>query len=442
MTAIRVAAILLGTLAVPLDSAVNVDFPAIVSRFGLPIPQIQWVVISYTLTSASLLLVLGRAADLVGHRLVFRAGCLISTAAFVLCAAAPDFGWLLGARILQGIGAGLLLGCGPALITSVFPEDRRARALGLYTLAFGVGGALGPMLGGPLIAAFGWSAVFWFRAPIVAAAILMSLVLPPTEPAGRRDRFDIRGGVLTIAAICCLLLALNRIHQPALCAVLAFGTVGMGWLFIRHERRAPQPIIDLGLFRQPGFLAINLGNTLLNLAGFSILLLVPFALARMPGSSVARDGLILSLSPAGTALAAPFAGYLATRIPARHLTRTGALLVAGSLAAIAFRPASIPWMAVAMFAQGTGQGIYQVAYLDRVTGAMPRRQRGVAGSLGMLTRTLGLVTGATVLTLIFESLAQPAGFTSGFQAAFLFAAVIAGVVFASSLRPPVRARST
>ena len=135
------AAICLATLAMPLDSSVNVAFPDIVNSFHLAVADIQWVVISYTLTYAALMLVAGRAGDLFGHRPIFLIGCAASAFAFLFCTIAPTYGWLLVARVLQGIAAALSLSCGPALITALYPDDQRTRVLGLYTLVFGVGGA-------------------------------------------------------------------------------------------------------------------------------------------------------------------------------------------------------------------------------------------------------------------------------------------------------------
>src|SRR3954451_22779752 len=149
----------LGTLVVPFDSSVNVAFPHIIRAFGLPIPAIQWVVIAYTLTYAALMLVFGRIGDMLGYRRIFLFGCAWSTIAFVCCAAAPSYGWLLVARVMQGIGAALALSCGPALATSLYPEGERTRILGLYTMVFGLGGAVGPVLAGQLVQYWGWQSV-------------------------------------------------------------------------------------------------------------------------------------------------------------------------------------------------------------------------------------------------------------------------------------------
>src|SRR5882757_2571202 len=201
----------LGTLVVPFDSSVNVAFPHIIRGFDLAIPSIQWIVIAYTLTYAALTLVFGRVGDILGYRRIFQMGNVRGVVAFILCAAAPTFGWLLGARILQGVGAALALSCGPALATSLYPEDQRTRVLGLYTMMFGIGGALGPILAGELVQHFGWRAVFWFRAPVALLAFVFTWALPRATPRGQQ-RFDALGAVLLVAAITFLLLTLNQLR--------------------------------------------------------------------------------------------------------------------------------------------------------------------------------------------------------------------------------------
>src|SRR5580693_7642504 len=195
----------LGTLVVPFDSSVNVAFPHIIRGFDLAIPAIQWVVIAYTLTYAALTLVFGRVSDMLGYRRIFQMGNVSGAVAFLLCAAAPTYGWLLGARILQGVGAALALSCGPALATSLYPEDQRIRVLGLYTMMFGIGSALGPIIAGELVQFFDWRSVFWFRAPIALLAFAFTWTLPRGSPRGHQ-RFDAPGAALLVVAITFLLL--------------------------------------------------------------------------------------------------------------------------------------------------------------------------------------------------------------------------------------------
>jgi MFS family permease len=438
--------ILIGTLPVPLDSAVNVDFPRVTQHFDLSIPLIQWLVISYTLTSASLLLVFGRAGDMVGYRRVFLVGTGLSSGAFVLCALAPAYTWLLAFRILQGIGAGLVMSCGPAWMTALYPESRRARALGVYTLAFGIGGALGPLIAAPLIASFGWSAAFWFRAPISALGLILAARLPaPPLSVRAGERFDLPGAGLLVLSTSALLLALNQIRHPMLAAVsggvAAIGAAG----FVRRERQCNEPIIDLARFRDPDFAIANLANVLLNLAGFAVLLLVPFEFARLPRLSETTAGALLAASPAGIMIAAPLTGRLAHRSSGPRLMLVGAVMASAGLLLVGLSVDAPVAIAAAMLFQGGGQGVFQVAYLDAVTAALPRRNRGVAGSLGMLTRSLGLVTGATVLMLAFETFRGLAygDFVAGFRGTFEFAAAVALIpVAASAVRSLARARST
>src|SRR5882724_3028619 len=168
---LRLMLVGLGISVVPLDTAVNIAFPDITGSFGLPIAMIQWVVICYVLTHAGLMLAFGRVGDIWGHGTVFRAGLLWSTIAFLLCGSAASYGWLLFCRFLQGIGAGLVISCAPALVTSLFPETRRTYALSVFTLMFAIGSATGPFVGGLLVAWIGWPGVFWFRAPIALTAL-------------------------------------------------------------------------------------------------------------------------------------------------------------------------------------------------------------------------------------------------------------------------------
>ena len=222
-----VLVVALGTLVVPFDSSVNFAFPYITRAFGLPIPAIQWVVIAYTLTYAALMLVFGRVGDMLGYRRIFLAGSRWSAVAFVLCAMAPSYPALLAARVLQGIGAALVLSCGPALATSLYPETARTRILGVYTMVIGLGGALGPPIAGLLVPIIDWPAVFWFRAPLALSAFALAWLLPVDTRPAVREKFDAAGGVLLVVAISAMLLALNQLQHFAARRVW-FVAVGLG----------------------------------------------------------------------------------------------------------------------------------------------------------------------------------------------------------------------
>jgi MFS family permease len=434
----------LGTLVVPFDSAVNVAFPAIIRAFALPIPAIQWVVIAYTLTYAALMLVFGRLGDMLGHRRVFLFGTGCSAVAFLACAASPSYAWLLAARVAQGVGAALALSCGPALATGLYPESQRARVLGLYTMVFGAGGAAGSLLAGVLVARFGWPAVFWFRVPLSLAAFVFALGLPAATPTGPRGQFDAIGAALLVLATAALLVGLNRL-QPGASAtpfMVVFVAAALG--FVVRERRAAFPIIDLHCFRNVDFSLLNAGNVAVSLAGFSVPLLVPFFLDRVAKLAAPQVGVMLAVSSLGTALAALVAGRLAGRIAPRRLALAGAVATALGqvlISTVGRAPDLLPFGAW-MFLQGSGLGLFQVAYFEIATATLPRENRGVAGSLVMMTRTMGIVTGATVLMLGFQTLrsvaasggaSDAAAFLTGFQWLFRFAALLPALVVAAAL---------
>lgn len=447
----RIALIGLGTSVVPLDTAVNVAFPAITRGFDLPLEAIQWVVICYVLTYASLVLAFGRIGDIVGHARVFRAGLLASSAAFLLCAAAPGYGWLLFFRFLQGIGAGLVISCAPALATGLFPEARRSRALGAFNMMFALGSALGPLLGGVLVQHWDWPGVFWFRAPIALVALLASAGLPRAVGRAEREPLDVLGAVLLALGLAALLLSLNRFRyieagDYSAVAIVAVALASLV-LFGRRERRAAHPIISFALFRLPGFAVFNAANVLVNLASFAVLLLVPYYLARGTDLPVAIAGTLLAASFAGAVAASPAGGWILERVPAERLAAIGALLVGAGLAGIGSWRAGepVPAMLAALVTQGIGLGVFQVAYMEIVMGAVARQHHGVAGSLAMLTRTIGVVSGATMLMLAFQHFAAATpgdaasieGFLAPFRWTFRAAAALSlavGIVAATAPR--------
>lgn len=431
----------LGTLIVPLDTAVNVAFPSIAAAFGLDVPAIQWLIICYVLTHGSLMLAVGRIGDVFGYRRVFHAGLLCSGAALLLCVLAPSYGWLLAARVLQGVGAALLIGCGPALVIGLYPEALRTRALATYGAIYAAGAAMGPLLAGLLVEGFGWQAVFALRLPIVLAALLLMPSLPLPPPTGRREPFDAAGAVLLTLAVATLLLALNRAGDPISAPLFATALLS-GWGFIWHSRRAPRPILDVSLFRDPAFARLNLAGLLVHVSGFAVMLLVPFLLARVLGLSALALGMVLAAGPVGLMLGSWLGGRLGG---GPKLARVGAALSAAGLLALAVAGAlpAFP-LALVMFAQGLGMGLFLLAYADIVTATIPRANRGVAGSLTMLARSLGIVLAATLFTLVFSAVERSAlasqaepldAFLLGFRLACLLAGLLGFLVIPLLGRP-------
>ena len=422
---LRLALLGLGTAIVPLDTAVNIAFPDITGSFRLPIAMIQWVVIAYLLTYASLLLAFGRIGDSYGHGRIFRLGLSWSVIAFLLCAAAPTYDWLLFFRFLQGIGAAFVISASPALVTGLYPEERRGRALGAFTMMFAIGSAAGPLLGGALVAHWGWPAVFWFRAPLALLSVVFLRGLP-AAPRRVGEPLDVPGAFLLAFGLAALLLLLNERRLLWALPLLSAALLALSG-FVFWERRVSRPIVDLDLFRNRAFLFLNLASAVVNLAAFAVLLFVPYYLVRLTRLPLAVSGAVLAASFLGMMLSSPLAGVLLDRIAAHRLAALGAglgglgLIVMGSLSpSLSFEWAAI---LVSLLLQGAGLGLFQVAYMEVVMRALPRADRGVAGGLSMLTRTIGIVLGATLLSLLFHAFAQE-GFLAAFHATFRLAGAL------------------
>lgn len=432
------AVVCLGMIAAPLDSAVNIAFPSITEAFALPVQDIIWVVVSYVLTYASLLLVFGKLGDLVGHRIVFQAGLLVSALGFAACALASRYDLLLVGRMVQGVGIALVLSCAPALATSLFDERERTRVLGVYASVTALGGALGPLVGGVLVAWLGWTIVFSARLPLVLVALALSWLIPATRGHGKPSGIDPLGSIQLVVALSAILLALAA--RPDMISGLTRASFVAGGLvllaaFLRRQARTPVPIIRPVLFRDPTFALMNLASVIVNMAAFSIILIGPYYLVRIAGLETGLAGLVLALAAIGTIVGSSLAPRIVVRFGGTTTAIVGVFLSVAGLAGVATFDAvtSVPMMSVPLIVQGFGVGLFYVAYADLVTATLPIADRGVAGSLTMVTRTIGIVGGAAGHAAVHRTaeaaaLAAGAGegdaFMAGFRAVFLGAAMV------------------
>ncbi|HSG77920.1 MAG TPA: MFS transporter [Burkholderiales bacterium] len=396
------AIVLFGTVVAPLDSAVNAAFPAITAAFSLEVAAIQWLVIAYMVTFSSLIIVSGRVADLFGHRRVFGWGLAVSALAFLGCGLAPGYGGLLAARVVQGVGVAFLLGAGPALALGAYPATERTRVLARYAAAFAIGLAAGPALGGLLVDAFGWRAVYLARVPIALGALLLLVYVPPTRIRPGRA-FDSAGALLLAAWTGSLMLALTL--RGAVGVGLGAAAAAAFALFVAREARAAEPTIRVALFRDAAFAVPNLASVAVHFAGFGIFLLGPYFFVRITGLSAQGAGLLLAVGPAAAALGSALAGRIAHAAGARHVALAGTLLNLAGVSITATWDAQTGVAAIAgtLALQGLGIGLFQVAYADTVIAALPAEDRGVAASLANLTRTFGVVSCAALMSALFAA---------------------------------------
>ncbi len=444
----------LSALLASLDSSVNIAFPAITAAFTLDVTLIQWVVVSYVLTYASLLLGCGRLADLWGHGRVLTWGLVASTLAFLSCGLAPTFAWLLAARVLQGVAAALVFAAAPALVTLAVPPEGRGRALGIFQMSAAAGFALGPPLGGILVDGFGWRAVYLFR---VLPALLFTLLAAGQprivrEHHNDQQHFDLLGALTLAGSVAGFLLAVSRGRDlgwtSPLVMVLLLGASICFAGFVVAEARVAAPVVDLSLFRRPAFTVANLLNVLANCAMFAIWLLVPYYIVNALGYPALAGGVLLMACPLATALAAPLAGTLSDRLGTSLLSTLGLGIEALGLWSISRldTASSSASVALALALVGLGLGIFQTPNMSFVMGAIPRAQQGVAGSMSQMMRTLGVVLGVTGASMLFGSrravhagrlqlpmASDPQSFIPAFQDVFVVSSVVGAVAFGLSL---------
>src|SRR6266446_4948589 len=371
----------LGALLMSLDSAINIALPAIAEAFRVEPAAIRWVIICYVLTYALTAFVAGVLADRFGPGPVFTAGLWLSGAVFIGYAFAPAYGTVLLLRMAQGLGGGLVYGTAPALVTLSLPRERHGRGLGLMSLGLGVG----PLLGGVLLAGFGWASTFVFRAPLFLALAVL------TQTQVRR-----LGGAAPV-----------------------------------RRRFALADLLRLSVLRS-ALLAF-----LSNHAQFAVWLLVPFFLVGTLGLSPTVGGLVFALTPLANALVAPLGGVITDRVGARGPLACGLVLELAGLLIIATLTSTTSLVVVgaAMALVGLGVGLFQVPNLALMMASFPPAQQGVAGGLAFLSRTLGSAVGVQVTAALFAARLGRDGFLPAFHGAFLAAAAVCAVGAVLALLP-------
>ncbi|MBP7420714.1 MAG: MFS transporter, partial [Burkholderiaceae bacterium] len=307
-------------------SIANVGLPTLARAFNAPFQQVQWVVLAYLLATTTLVVSAGRLGDMVGRRRLLLAGIALFTLASVLCGMAPTLGLLIAARALQGLGAAVMMALTMALVAQTVPQDKTGSAMGLLGTVSAIGTALGPSLGGLLIAGVGWQALFFINLPLgVLAFFLAYHTLPADGPKAGRLGFDYLGTqllALTLAAYA-LAMTLGRGSWGLLNAALLLAAVLGAGLFVQAQKRAVSPLVRMDLFRDAHLRAALTMGALVSTVVMATLVVGPFYLARGLGLDAAMVGLVLSTGPLAAALTGVPAGKLADRFGAQRMTAVG-----------------------------------------------------------------------------------------------------------------------
>ena len=431
------ATVCVGAFMGQLDaSIVTLAFPTLQHVFHASIGAVTWVGLSYLVTLVAGVTAVGRFADMVGRKLLYTYGFVVFILGSGLCAIAPNLAGLDAFRVLQGGGAAMLQANSVAIIYLVMPKNSLGRGIGIQGAAQALGLALGPSIGGLLLSVGGWRLIFFVNVPVGVLGTFAALVfIPRSRHLQARVPFDWIGLGLFIPAIVMLLVAVSfantwgwssgRVIGLLVATVIASGG------FVGRERRARDPMLDLGLFRRARFSAGIASGLCSYLVLFGVLFAVPFFLERSRGASSATAGLELTSLPLALGIVAPFAGKLADRVGARPLTVTGMSLVAALLATLGlFRPGGA-MLLLDLAGVGAGLGLFTPANNAAIMAEAPREQAGVASGVLNMTRGTGTSLGLALTSLVFGAVAGHAvaghDVAGGFEAAALFLAGMASV---------------
>jgi DHA2 family methylenomycin A resistance protein-like MFS transporter len=402
-----------GYFLVLLDvTIVNVAVPKIGTALHATVSELQWVVDAYALALASLMLAAGTLGDRHGHKRIVLAGLALFGAASAACGAAPSAGLLVAARAVQGVGASLMLPGTLAVITNAYPDARRrARAIGTWAAIGSIALPAGPLLGGALIDAVGWRAIFFLNLPVCALAFAGAMRTVTESRERITAPLDLAGLLLGVATLAALTLAL--IARLPVAGGVALVT---GAAFVAVERTRAHPMLPLGLFRHRDFSVSNAVAGTMNLVSLGLLFVVTLYLQDVRHRSALSAGLDLLPLFGPLSLIAPFSGRLAAGHGSRRPMIGGLLVAAAGLVLLAHAvsfPALLLW--------GIGLGFLTPAVVARAVGSVPRGREGLASAVNNAARQAGGVIGIAA----FGALAGTpggAGFVTGLHAAALIGA--------------------
>jgi EmrB/QacA subfamily drug resistance transporter len=448
--------VLLSSLGI---SIANVGLPALAQAFNASFQAVQWIVLAYLLAITTLIVSVGRLGDIIGRRRLLLAGIFLFTVASVLCGLAPTLWLLIAARAAQGLAAAIMMALTMAFVGETVPKAKTGSAMGLLGTMSAIGTALGPSLGGVLIAGLGWRAIFLVKVPLGILTFLLAHRHLPVDCRGPKTDgagFDHVGTLLLALTLAAYALAVTMGRGgfgPLNMALLLAAVFGVG-LFLLAETRAASPLIRLAMFRDPVLSASLAMSALVSTVIMATLVVGPFYLSRALGLDAAVVGLVLSAGPLVSALTGVPAGRCADRFGAQRMTIVGLIGMAAGSFVLSMMPATlgIPGYVAPIVVITAGYALFQAANNTAVMTDVGADQRGVISGMLNLSRNLGLITGASVMGAVFAfasatidvTTARPEAVATGMRITFAVAAiliVVALAIAAETYRRTLRSRA-
>ena len=433
-------------------SLVSVGLPRIASFLGTSVAVISWVMVAYLLANASLQIVVGRLADLAAPGRLFAAGVISFAAASGLAGLSPNFPVLIVFRVLQGVGAALMLGVAPKLISLAFPEGERGFALGMFSAGFATGVTLGAPLGGLLLTFLSWRALFFVN-PFLGLVVLTlghrSLRTFRTPKTWEWRTLDPWGAVILTGTLALFILTLTGIRDQGLVEVrnvLGLTMAGCGLaLLIFTERRQLNPLLHRDLWHSRSFLLGSFGVLLAFACVMGSFFLLPFFLVQVYGYPPAQVGLMLAVLSLSNAFLSFLGGCLADRLGNIRILRLGLTCIWGGLFALgaATPQTSTLSLALRLALTGMGLGLFSAPNLNEILRGAPPDLMGLAASTNAVLKNLGALLGVIVLVAALGwGYEEPVTLTSGvcygaacFRQAFWLASGLAALNLLVNLLP-------
>ncbi len=397
------------------SSIVNIALPTLTKELGSELYRTKWVIIVYLLSITCLLLPFGRLSDQYGRRRVFQLGFVVFIVGSACCGLSPGLFWLVISRILQALGASMLMANGPAIITSAFPPSERGRALGTLAMVVSAGLISGPSLGGFLISTFGWRSIFLLNVPVgIVGASLVQRFLSPDPALRQALPFDWAGTLLQSILFFSFIVVFDP-PQVSVAGALpvsrwffVVSTLIIAFIFIRVESRAQAPLFDLSLLKIRTFWTANLASFLTFVAFSSVSVLMPFFLEEVMKFPPQKTGLFMTAIPITILIIAPISGRLSDRFGSQELSVLGALIgslglfgMGGVFGAGLSEHVTSAGIVVGLASIGLATGLFQSPNNNAIMGVVPSSKLGVASALLATVRNLGLVTGTGLATSLF-----------------------------------------